>query len=202
MPLSQSVSWERLEAAHAAVQTELRKKIGQGKPLLCDPQVQIFDAEFCVAAGGGDKHAAHIAFAGVRNHLPYTFVLTYELAVLHASNVEKGHRDVMWLELMISSPAKRSFRLPLKATGGVRDPESGALLRLAGFELVPELAGAEELLKILACILACIGAACGWECWAPCLLGPGPCIACVTACATALGPEIMACIEACHVVTA
>lgn len=199
---SPSVSWERLELAHAAATAALQQKFRHERGLLCDPQVEVFDTGFCVAAGGGDKGAAHIAFAGVRNYMPYTFVLSYDLSILHAPKVEQGHKDVMWVELAITAPAQRMYRLPLKATGVVRYPESGALLRLASFELVPELAGAEELLKILACILACVGAACGWECWAPCLLGPGPCIACVTACATALGPEIMACIEACHAVTA
>jgi hypothetical protein len=159
-----------LEQSRATAQSGLKKKIGEKKLLVSDEQVRMFGQGFVVSAAGGDDEAAYVSFSGVLNRIPYNFVLTYHLGVLRASNVEKDYRDVMWVELSISSPAEKMFRIPLKANGVVRDPTSGAAVRILDFEVVPDLVSdAGDLLKILGCILACVGAACGWECIGPCL---------------------------------
>jgi hypothetical protein len=199
---NRSVPWDRLAAARAAAEAELVKRLGTDKPVIQNGEAQIFDSGFSVATGGGTKSAAYISFAGVRNHIPYAFVLSYDLSILQGAKTQDGYADVMLVELAIQSPVAVSVRIPLQAQGVLRDPDSGAVVRISNFEFVPALAGdGAEALKLALCILGCVGAACGWTCWAPCMAGPAACIACVLACATAEGEAIMACIEACHLAT-
>lgn len=198
----QSITWDRLEAAHKTAEVNLSKKTGSKKSIISDSQVQINDKGFCVASGAGNKNDVHVSFSGLRNQIPYNFTLSYDISVMHATNTVGNHKDIMWVEVSILEPFKRSVRIPLKAIGALRDSGTGSLVRLNGFEFVPSMSDdTKDALKLVLCILGCVGAACGWECWAPCMAGPAACIACVVACATAAGPELMECIEACHMAT-